>query len=364
MIKTYPLASISIEEAMQLQFKLIDTACHHFTGTEILSLGDLGVVPGINKPKTTLAVEETLSQFFGTEKTVLIRGSGTGAIRYALFAVCKAGEKILVHDAPVYNTTESSFQMMGLQPVRADYNRAEEIDRVLEETPDIHAALVQLTRQRIEDSYDYAQVIARLKAKGLTVITDDNYAVMKVSKIGCQSGSDVSCFSAFKLLGPEGIGVVTGKAEIVDKIISIHYSGGMQVQGHEALEVLRGLTYAPVALAIQAAQVEECVRRLNAGEVKGVKGAFAANAQSKVLIVELENENAPAVLEQTEKLGAAPNPVGCESKYEFLPMFYRVSGTFIKADPSLKYKMIRVNPMRAGSDTILRILDESIRAAQ
>lgn len=137
----------------------------------------------------------------------------------------------------------------------------------------------------------------------------------------------------------------------------------MQVQGHEALAVLRGLVYAPVALAIQARQVEECVRRLNAGEVSGVKAAFAANAQSKVIIVELEEPTAAAVLEQAEKLGTAPNPVGCESKYEFLPMFYRVSGTFIRSDPSLQYRMIRINPMRAGADTILRILDAALHGS-
>ena len=66
---------------------------------------------------------------------------------------------------------------------------------------------------------------------------------------------------------------------------------------------------------------------------------------------------------QAEKLGAAPNPVGCESKYEFLPMFYRVSGTFIRSDPSLQYRMIRINPMRAGADTILRILDAALHGS-
>lgn len=68
MVKTYPLESISLEQAMEKQFRLVDTACRFFTGTEILSLGDLGVVPGLNKPHTTLKVEQTLSAFFGTEK--------------------------------------------------------------------------------------------------------------------------------------------------------------------------------------------------------------------------------------------------------------------------------------------------------
>ncbi len=362
-MKTYPLESLTLEQALKKQFRLVDTACRNFTGTEALNLGDLGVVPGVGKPITTGKVEQTLSDFFGTERTVLVRGAGTGAIRFAIGAACRPGEPVLVHDAPLYPTTETTFQMMGLEAKRADYHDFAVMDRCLAENPGIHTALVQLTRQKIEDRYDYRAVIAHLKEKGLTVITDDNYAVMKVDRIGCEAGADVSCFSAFKLLGPEGIGVVTGRAALVDRIIAVHYSGGMQVQGHEALEVLRGMVYAPAALAVQAMQVEEVVRRLNAGEVPGVKGAFAANAQSKVIIVELEKANAPEVLVQAEKLGAPPNPVGCESKYELLPMFYRVSGTFLKADPSLRTRMLRINPMRAGADTILRILSRAMELA-
>ena len=149
------------------------------------------------------------------------------------------GQQVLVHDAPLYPTTESTFRMMGLQEVRADFNDADALEKVLAEHPQVQTTLVQLARQKIDDRYDFTQVVARLKEHGLTVITDDNYAVMKLPRIGCEAGSDVSCFSTFKLLGPEGIGVVTGKADLVDRIIAMHYSGGMQVQGHEALAVLR-----------------------------------------------------------------------------------------------------------------------------
>lgn len=70
------------------------------------------------------------------------------------------------------------------------------------------------------------------------------------------------------------------------------------------------------------------------------------------------------MLEEAEKLGGLPNPVGAESKYEAAPMFYRVSGTFRKADPTLEERMIRINPNRSGPDTIIRILKESIRKAK
>ena len=66
------------------------------------------------------------------------------------------------------------------------------------------------------------------------------------------------------------------------------------------------------------------------------------------------------MLVEAQKLGAAPNPIGAESKYEMVPMFYRVSGTFRASDPTIENRMIRINPMRSGSETILRILKESI----
>ena len=45
-------------------------------------------------------------------------------------------------------------------------------------------------------------------------------------------------------------------------------------------------------------------------------------------------------------------------------MFYKASGTFLKKDPSLIDTMIRINPNKAGADTVIRILKESIEAAK
>ena len=45
-MKTYPLTSLTIEEATQLQFKLVDSITRFFPGNEILTRGDLGVVKG------------------------------------------------------------------------------------------------------------------------------------------------------------------------------------------------------------------------------------------------------------------------------------------------------------------------------
>ena len=363
-MKAYPLRGISLEEAKKKQFRMIDCITRHFNGSDILSRGDLGVRQPDNQPLTTKKAEEAVAYFFGCEASIMVRGAGTGAIRYALASVLKANEKILIHKAPIYSTTRTSFEMLGLVPVEADFNNEEEIIRVLKENKDIKAALVQHSRQQIEDSYELSEVIETIKkTRDIPVIIDENYAVMKTDKIGCELGADLSCFSAFKLQGPEGIGLVVGKKEYIDRIRKMHYSGGCQTQGHEALDVLRGLVNAPVSLAIQAEVSNEVLERLKNNEVKGIKDAAIVNAQSKVLIVELEKENAREVLKEAEKLGALPNPVGSESKYEIVPLFYKVSGTFLAKDPTLIDKMIRINPNRAGADTVIRILKESIERA-
>lgn len=358
---TYPLRSLTIEEAQKLQFKVVDLITKEFKGHESLTRGDLGVVQGLNKPETTLKVEKVIAALFDAESSILVRGAGTSAIRYALFATCKVGETLLVHKAPIYNTTKTSIDMMGIKTVSADFNNLDNIKEVMDEHPEIKAALVQYTRQSIEDRYDIEEVIKKIKeCKDIPIVTDDNYAVMKVKKNGTQCGADLGCFSTFKLQGPEGIGCIVGKKEYIDFLVKHHYSGGSQTQGFEALDVLHGLVYAPVSLAIQGQVNDELIQRLKSGEVKGVKDTFLANAQSKVLLVELEEEIAQEVLVEAEILGAAPNPVGAESKYEMVPLFYKVSGTFNDADPTLKKRMIRINPNRSGADTIIRILKEAM----
>ena len=44
----------------------------------------------------------------------------------------------------------------------------------------------------------------------MIVVVDDNYCALKMASIGIQAGANYSTFSGFKLLGPEGIGVVVG----------------------------------------------------------------------------------------------------------------------------------------------------------
>lgn len=360
-MRTYPLKSLTIQEAMALQFRIVDCMTREFRGQEILTRGDLGVVSGLNKPAVTMKSERVIAEIFGAEACMLVRGAGSGSIRLGLHSMLCSEDTILVHKAPVYETTLTSLNMLGIRTVEADYTDKGTIQSVLKEHPEIKGALVQHTRQKPEDCYHMQDVIEAIKSfRDIPVLTDDNYAALKAPKIGIQCGADLSCFSAFKLLGPEGIGIIVGKKHYIERLEKENYSGGMQVQGHEAMDVLHGFVYAPVALAVEAQAIEECIKRLNSGEIPKVKNAFAANAQSKVLLVEFKEDIAEQVLAEAEKLGAAPYPVGCESKYEMVPLFYRVSGTFRKADATLERRMIRINPLRAGSDTVLRILKKSI----
>lgn len=364
-MKSYPIKTINLDQAISLQHKLVDSITKEFDGVEILSTGDLGVNPKNNQPLITGKVERVFADFFESEDAVFVRGSGTGAIREGLASMLELGSTLLVHTSEIYSTTRTTIKLAGYKLVRANFNDLDELKRVVKEK-DIRACLIQFARQEISDSYDMGEVIATIKSANpsIKILTDDNYVVMKVLKIGSQLGADLSCFSLFKLLGPEGIGLVVGKKEEVEKIRKFHYSGGSQVQGFEAMDALRSLVLAPVQLAIQSRQIDLLNEEINKGAIAGVKGSLIANAQSKVLLVEFEEKIAKEVLKQASILGAAAYPIGSESKYEIAPMFYRLSGTMRKSDQRFEDYWIRINPMKASKDTVLRILKESIKRAK
>lgn len=361
-MKVYPLKSLTLEEAAQKQFRLVDEMTKVFKGEESLSLGDLGIHPDFNAPKTTIKVENVIANFFKSEASIFVRGAGTGAIKEALCSVLKPNDNLLVHTAEIYSTTKTTIEQCGFKIVQADFNNLDEIKKILTASIEVKAALVQTTRQSIHDSYQIDKVIETIKStKDIPVITDDNYAVMKIDKIGAQVNADLSCFSCFKLLGPEGIGMVVGKKEYIDKIRSFHYSGGSQTQGYQALEALRGMIFSPVTHALQAIESEKIIDKLNSGAIEKVKSAIIVNAQSKVILVEFKEPIAKEVLRRSNELGAAPYPIGAESKYEMVPMFYRLSGTMRAEKEEYTTHWIRINPMRSSAETVLRILEEATK---
>ncbi|RPK33078.1 aminotransferase class V-fold PLP-dependent enzyme [Streptomyces sp. ADI93-02] len=357
---TYPLATVPLEDAVANQFRLLEATAAHFEGDQLLT-ADVGVVPALGRPRTTARVEAVLADYFGAEDAALVQGAGTGAIRAALNAAVRAGEPLLIHRAPVYRTTEVTLRGIGVRTTEADFNDPEALHEALS-SGDFRWAYVQHTRQRLADSYDPAEVLAACRAAGVRTIVDDNYAVMRTPAAGVELGADVSCFSLFKLHGPEGVGVVVGAHDLVARVRGDNYSGGGQVQGHQALDALRALTHVPVMWSVQSRVGAEVERRLMAGEVDGVAEVRVANAQDRCLLVRLDRPVARDLPAVAARFGAASYPVGSNSRYEIAPLFYRMSSSALDDSPELADWTVRINPMRAGADLVIDILRRSLAA--
>lgn len=356
------LTTMTLEQAKQKQFQLTEAIAEEFTGREFFAQGDVGVVPGLGRPVQTDKVERVLARFFRVEACALVRGAGTGAIRAALSVLLEPGDALFMHTSPMYKTTQETVRLMGLRPVYVDYNDVGRLRDALTERTECRVFYVQHSRQKPDDAYDLETVINLVRSvrPDLPIVVDDNYTVLKVPKSGVELGAAYSCFSGFKLLGPPGIGVVVGKGDGIAKIHERNYSGGGQVQGEEAMDLLRSLVLAPVAIAVQNEQTERLNALLNEGAVPEVKRAYITNSQSKNVIVEFRRPIAQDVMKACERHGAAVYPVGAESRYEVLPMIYRLSGSFLESRPELARTAVRVNPMRSGAELTIRILQKAL----
>lgn len=364
-ITTYPLKSITLDQAIALQHHIVKMTAANFSGQELLSLGDLGVKQPQNQPIVTHKVEKTISHIFDAKAALLVTGAGTGALRWAIYSALLTGKKVLVHQAPIYPTTKVSLEFAGAKIIKADFNNLKELETVIKSHPDLSLAIVQYTRQKLDDQYDYAKIIKTIKSLNskIKVITDDNYAIFKTGNTGIDFGADLATFSGFKVLGPEGVGVIIGNQAMIQTIKKANYSGGSQVQGWQAMELLRAMTYAPVALAIQAQVIQTTYDQLIKNPLPEIKNVYIANAQSKVIIIEFKSPIAQKVLASANNQGALPNPIGAESKYEITPLFYRVSNTFSKSIKNAQDYFIRINPNRAGTELIMSILQKAIDEA-
>ena len=204
---TVPLTQWTVAEATEAQFRLVDAFHREFDGYEALEAGDYGAPADLGRSRMTAKVERVLATFFGAEDVVLTPGAGTGALRSALMASLASGASVLVHDFPVYATTAVTFRAMGLQVATCDFNDAPQLRTALAARPDM--LYVQHARQRFDDAYSAADVIAAARAASpaTVVLVDDNYTALAVPQIGTQLGADLSAFSLFKLLGEPGVGL-------------------------------------------------------------------------------------------------------------------------------------------------------------
>ncbi|MDN5302160.1 MAG: hypothetical protein PWQ60_1674 [Thermoanaerobacteraceae bacterium] len=375
--KTGTLNQMTLNEAIDKQFEIVQKIYENMTAKEFLSAGDFGQAAhpdgrpmgfGGGRPERTIEVEKVMASLFNTEAALLVLGGGTGAVRTALSSVLPPGGMLLIHDAPIYKTTEATIKSMGYLTIKIDFNNLEALDN-LKEKPD--AALIQHIPQKPGDNYRLSNIISALKkhwGDDFPVIVDDNYAVMRARKIGVELKADLSAFSFFKLLGPEGIGCIVGKRSFIEKASTMLSSAGCQVQGPTAMAALRGLVYSPVALALQKQVIEQVANEISEMVKKGEKPwvdfidqVVPLEVSHPNVLVLLKKPIASQLLKASWEIGAAAYSVGEESIYDIIPVFTYVSSNFIKAWPELKEYAIRINPFRSGPETVIDIFRKAIQ---
>jgi hypothetical protein len=95
--------------------------------------------------------------------------------------------------------------------------------------------------------------------------------------------------------------------------------------------------------------------------VPGIVDAAVANVQDLCVIALLDAPVADEVRARAAEHGAAPYPVGSNSRYEMAPMVYRLSSSTLEAQPELRAWTLRINPMRAGADLVVDILRRALQ---
>jgi hypothetical protein len=360
---------MTVAEATHHQFRLVDLA-QQVMGSDEVFTHDMGQVRALatvgfgggGRPRSTAAVERVLADFFEVEDCALVHGAGTGAIRSMLNAGLEPGDRVVVHDAHLYKTTDPSMRHMGLDIVPIDMGDPEALRAELRGGQPAGVYL-QHVPQRLGDDYDIESVVTLAREElgdTVRILSDDNYAVMRASRIAVQMGADTSAFSLFKLLSTAQIGAVLGSGDLVQSVRRDQASAGCQVQGADAMEALRMLVYAPVSLAIQNEVVLDATAQINAlvdgGDLPFVHRAIAAQPGIRSVVLVFDEPVAEAFLQSVWRNGSPSQSVGEEARYEFLPLFTYLTSTFLKGWPGLERHAIRINPMRGGTETIVRVL--------
>ena len=369
---TSNLEQMTVAEATQEQFRLVDSISRILGSDQIFfedygqdrSLG-VGAFGSGGRPIATAKVEEVLSHFLGTEDTVLVHGAGTGSIR-AMLSFFESGSEIILHSGPPYKTTVASLQRMAITSNAVDFNNEAELRKILENDK-MNGILIQHVPHQFGDNYHIHQIIdlARtIRGSAYPIFVDDNYAAMRSKKIGVQMGASASALPLFKLLARANIGCVTGNQEIITRIRQDSGSAGSQVQGPDAMDALRSIVYAPVALAIHNLVVEDACKEINRlisiGDIDLLAEAIPGPAAARSIVLVFKYPIAENFLQSAWRNGSPSRSVGEEARYDLLPLFTYIAGTYLKSNPLLKDYVIRVNPLRGGTATIERILKSAL----
>ena len=364
---------MSLDEAVRYQYRLVDVA-QQVMGSDDVFVEDYGQVRelatvgfgGGGRPRATARVEEVLARFFGTDDAVLVHGAGTGSIRAMLNAMVTPGSRILLHDAHPYKTTLPAMTHMGLDVGYTDFNDTAALERSLRENPP-STVYVQHVPQQLGDNYgipETIELIRQVAGDAVKILVDDNYAVTRSPHIGVQFGADASALSLFKLLSPHPIGVVLADSDSIGRVRRDLSSAGCQIQGPHAMAALRALLFAPVALAVQNATIHQTVAAINDGVGSAafpfVARAYAAQPGIRCIVVLFDRPIAEEFLRSAWRNGSPSQSVGEEAQFEFLPLFTYLTSTFLKATPGLEKFAVRINPMRGGPETVLRVLTAAL----
>jgi hypothetical protein len=360
---------LSLPEAVEYQFELID-AIQRVLGSDDVFRDDygqersLGTGPmgGGGRPESTARVERALATFLEVDDVSLVHGAGTGSIRAMLDAGVPRDARVILHVGPPYKTTAAALENLRVPLEPTDFDDADALREALR-SPGPGALFIQHVPHRMGDRYELRDVIALAREERggeCPILVDDNYAAMRTPRLGVHEGADASAISLFKLLAPTNVGFVAGTQQIIDRIRSNLASAGSQVQGRDAMEALRSLVYAPVALAIQNQVVEELTVVINElvrrGKLPLVHRAVATQPGMRGCVLVLERPIAPAFLAAAWRNGSPSRSVGEEARYDFLPLITTMPGTFVRHTPILGSSAVRINPLRGGVETIVRIL--------
>jgi hypothetical protein len=232
---------------------------------------------------------------------------------------------------------------------------------------DVDALYIQHVPHRLGDAYELEPLISTGRAErgdDLLVLVDDNYAAMRTPSIGVHLGADASALSLFKVLAAANVGCVAGTEQVTSRVRQDFGSAGSQVQGPEAMDALRSLVYAPVALALQNEVVIEASAEINrlieAGRLPFLRCAVPSQVAMRAIALVFDEPIAEEFLRSAWRNGSPSRSVGEEARYDVLPLFTYLAGTFLKSAPGIENYVVRINPLRGGTETIIRVLEAAL----